>query len=222
VLGVPPPSGVVLLDLDGVLVDSRAAITGAMRAALDEHGLGPFGAGALEALIGPPLLLAVGALLEAEPDGPVVTSVVASYRARYAITSLTETTVVPGIPAALADLAARRRLALATSKPRRYAEPILDALGLRPHLSAVGAAEDDGPGAEKAAVVAGALAALGADRGVLVGDRRFDVEGAHAHGLAAIGATWGIGTADELTAAGADALCAAPAALPPLALALSA
>ena len=219
---MPRPAGVVLLDLDGVLVDSRAAITGAMRAALDEHGLGPFGTEALEALIGPPLLRAVGGLLGAETGGPLVTAVVASYRARYATTSLTETTVVPGIPAALEDLAARRRLALATSKPRRYAEPILRALGLRRHLSAVGAADDDGPGAEKAAVVAGALAALGADRGVLVGDRRFDVEGAHAHGLAAIGATWGVGSAHELTTAGAEALCATPAALPPLALALSA
>jgi beta-phosphoglucomutase-like phosphatase (HAD superfamily) len=66
---VPPPAGVGLLDLDGVLVDSRAAITGAMRAALDEHGLGPFGPQAPEALIGPPLLRAVGALLGAEPGG---------------------------------------------------------------------------------------------------------------------------------------------------------
>ena len=57
---------------------------------------------------------------------------------------------------------------------------------------------------------------------MLVGDRRFDVEGAHAHGLAAIGATWGVGSAHELTTAGAEALCATPAALPPLALALSA
>lgn len=219
---MPPPTGAVLLDLDGVLVDSRAAITGAMRAALDEHGLGPFGAEALESLIGPPLRRAVGGLLGVGPRDARVTAVVASYRARYATTSLTETTVVPGIPEALDALAARRPLALATSKPRRYAEPILDALGLRRHLAAVGAADDDGAGAEKAAVVAGALAALGADRGVLVGDRRFDVEGAHAHGLAAIGATWGIGTVDELTTAGADALCAAPAALPPLALALSA
>ncbi len=45
--------------------------------------------------------------------------------------------------------------ALATSKPRRYAEPILEVLGLRRRLAAVGATDDDGQGAEKAAVVAG-------------------------------------------------------------------
>ena len=219
---MPRPAGVVLLDLDGVLVDSRAAITGAMRAALDEHGLGPFGTRRSRRSSGRRSCARSAACWARRPAARSCTAVVASYRARYATTSLTETTVVPGIPAALEDLAARRRLALATSKPRRYAEPILRALGLRRHLSAVGAADDDGPGAEKAAVVAGALAALGADRGVLVGDRRFDVEGAHAHGLAAIGATWGVGSAHELTTAGAEALCATPAALPPLALALSA
>ena len=32
----------------------------------------------------------------------------------------------------------------------------------------------------------------------MVGDRLFDVVGAHANGLPAIGVTWGIGTAEEL------------------------
>lgn len=69
-----PVTGVVLLDLDGVLVDSRAVVTGAMRRALAEHGLGPCDAATLEGLIGPPLLGAVGALLGADPAGPLVTS----------------------------------------------------------------------------------------------------------------------------------------------------
>jgi phosphoglycolate phosphatase len=44
----------------------------------------------------------------------------------------------------------------------------------------------------------------------MVGDRSFDVEAARAHGLLAIGVTWGIGSAAELTAAGADVLIGAP------------
>ena len=44
----------------------------------------------------------------------------------------------------------------------------------------------------------------------MVGDRRFDVEGAHAHGLPCIGVLWGIGSEEELRAAGADALVATP------------
>jgi phosphoglycolate phosphatase len=44
--------------------------------------------------------------------------------------------------------------------------------------------------------------------GYVVGDRRHDVEGAHANGLGAVGVLWGYGTRAELEAAGADALVA--------------
>jgi phosphoglycolate phosphatase len=40
----------------------------------------------------------------------------------------------------------------------------------------------------------------------MVGDRRHDVEGAHANGLQAIGVLWGYGSRAELEAAGADVL----------------
>jgi phosphoglycolate phosphatase len=41
----------------------------------------------------------------------------------------------------------------------------------------------------------------------MVGDRRHDVEGARANGIASIGVTWGYGTRDELDEAGADVIC---------------
>jgi len=53
----------------------------------------------------------------------------------------------------------------------------------------------------KAAIIARALtalAALGCHAAAMVGDRSFDVEAARAHGLLAIGVTWGIGSAAEL------------------------
>lgn len=42
------------------------------------------------------------------------------------------------------------------------------------------------------------------DLAVMVGDRVFDVLGAHADGIAAIGVTWGIGDRAGLAWAGAD------------------
>ena len=46
----------------------------------------------------------------------------------------------------------------------------------------------------------------------MVGDRSFDVVGAHANGLPAIGVTWGIGTPEELR--DAERLIDAPHELP--------
>ena len=51
----------------------------------------------------------------------------------------------------------------------------------------------------------------------MIGDRSHDVLGARANQVAALGVTWGYGTRDELTQAGALALCDKPAELPGLA-----
>jgi phosphoglycolate phosphatase len=48
----------------------------------------------------------------------------------------------------------------------------------------------------------------------MIGDRSFDVIGAHACSIPAIGVSWGIGSAEELATAGADAVIDLPAQLP--------
>ena len=48
----------------------------------------------------------------------------------------------------------------------------------------------------------------------MVGDRHVDMEAARAHGLRAVGVTWGFGIADELRSAGADVLIGSPSELP--------
>jgi phosphoglycolate phosphatase len=47
----------------------------------------------------------------------------------------------------------------------------------------------------------------------MIGDRGVDMRAARHHGLHGIGALWGYGTHDELTAAGAHSLCEGPAGL---------
>ena len=47
----------------------------------------------------------------------------------------------------------------------------------------------------------------------MIGDRGVDMRAARHHGLHGIGARWGYGTHDELTAAGAHSLCEGPAGL---------
>ena len=44
----------------------------------------------------------------------------------------------------------------------------------------------------------------------MIGDRRFDVEGAAVHGIDTIGVTWGYGSHEELHAAGAWAIADHP------------
>jgi phosphoglycolate phosphatase len=199
-----------------VLADSRLAITSCMSDALAACGREPVAPESLYPLIGPSLSYGFSSLLGAEPDDPAVAACIASYRSVYADVSLRDTPVYPGVPEALAEIAPGRRLAVATSKPRAFAEPLIEALGIADAFEAVFAPELDLHVESKTATVATALRTLGASDVpvTMVGDRHVDMAAAHAYGLRAVGATWGFGTPAELREAGADVLVAAPADLP--------
>jgi phosphoglycolate phosphatase len=205
---------VVLFDLDGVLADSRAAIAGCMNHALAAGGHAMHAEADLHRFIGPPLPLAFAELLGEPVESDAVAACIASYRERYATASLTDTVPTPGIADALATLGEDHRLGVATSKPRAFAEPLLEALGLRRYFAAVTGPELSTRVEDKTTTVGAALREIGATRGAMVGDTAFDMVAAGAHGLHAVGVTWGIGGADELLAAGADLLVAEPADLP--------
>lgn len=211
----------LLFDLDGVLVDSYLPITGCINHVLEEHELPRRPPESLRRFIGPPLGLAFAEMTGTAPDSPLVASCLAAYRSRYAVVSLRETTVVPGIADVVDGLAGQFRLAVATSKPLAYAEPLLEVLGLRYLFTTVSGPDVTGETEGKAQTIAKALAALGhPTRSLMIGDRSFDIVGARTHALPSIGVTWGIGDREELECAGADVIIDAPGELPGVAIRL--
>jgi phosphoglycolate phosphatase len=204
----------IVFDLDGVLVDSRVPITRSIDYALETHGLPRPQLDRLERFIGPPLTVAFAELVGHPPDSPLVLACLASYRERYSEASLHETTVFPGIPEAVAVLAESHRLAVATSKPLAFAEPLLAALDLRASFDHVAGPDLDVNREDKQTTIRRVLSALDTTRAVMIGDRSFDIIGAHACGIPAIGVTWGIGSAEELAISGAEVIIDAPSRLP--------
>jgi phosphoglycolate phosphatase len=203
----------VLFDLDGVLIDSRAAITNCIRFGLQAVGAPAPSPDALAPWIGPPLIHAFTELAGAERAQAALDA----YRSRYVTSSLEETLPVPGVDAALARIAAAVPTALATSKPRAFALPLCERLGLARYLRVIEGPDLEAITETKAQTVARALAGLGLAPGadaVMVGDRRHDVEGARANGLRCVGVLWGIGERAELEQAGAAAIVETPDRLP--------
>jgi phosphoglycolate phosphatase len=205
--------GMVLFDLDGVLVDSRAAFLNSMALALADLGLPAFSREQLLPCIGPPLKTGFSGLLGREPEDPLVDALITAYREHYTTISLTDTTVFPGLEEALAALDEPK--AVATSKPFHYAEPLLVAVGLRDHFQAVFGPDLDSSGETKTQTITRALATLGTRSAVMVGDRSYDINGARANGIPSIGVLWGIGSFKELEQSGADYLISNPAQLGP-------
>lgn len=109
----------------------------------------------------------------------------------------------------------RRRLFVATSKPRVFAERIVDHHGLRPFFSHVYGAELDGCFDNKGELLAHALEREGLEASscIMVGDRAQDVRAARKNGLVPVGVAYGYGSREELLDAGAVAICANPSEL---------
>ena len=99
------------------------------------------------------------------------------------------------------------RLAVASSKPTVFVERILNHFGIADCFAVVVGSELSGARTKKEEVVQEALRQLfGASRpaAAMIGDRRFDVEGAKAHQLDSIGVAYGYALPGELQQAGAD------------------
>jgi phosphoglycolate phosphatase len=198
----------VIFDLDGVLADSRIAFARCVNAALVASGVPERPAADLHRYLGPPLH---ATFVELTEDASLAQDCLDAYRARYREHAATETTVPDGMADVIATLAGRMPLAVATSKPLALSAPLLDALGLLGHFDVVEGPSLEARAEPKAETIRRALAGLPAGlRAVMVGDTRFDVLGAHEHGLACIGVLWGIGSEEELREAGADLLVATP------------
>lgn len=203
----------LFFDLDGTLTDPRPGIVGCLQYALDRLGRPVPEEAALLWCIGPPLPDSLAALT-GSPEAAAEALV--HYRERFATLGLFENAVYPGIPELLARLRDEgRRLQLATSKPRVYAERILEHFGLAPFFERSFGAELDGRLGRKPELLAHALAETGADpaTAVMIGDRRHDVEAARACGLESIGVLYGYGSEAELRDAGAGRLAATVEAL---------
>ena len=203
----------VLFDLDGVLVDSRTAFAQSMNAALAQHGLPERDAEELHGYLGPPLHRTF-ATLAAGVGEEVVEGLVLSYRARYRTIAVAESAVFDGIAETLAELSAVMPLVVATSKYKALAEPLLEELGLRGYFQEIYGPSLQARDEAKSLTIGRALEGLPhARRPVMVGDRKFDVLGARAHGLPCVGVLWGIGSERELREAGAAALVREPSEL---------
>jgi phosphoglycolate phosphatase len=200
----------VLFDLDGTLSDSAPGILAALRYAFAANGLPPLDARTERVLLGPPFYESLPPLIGGEQNLP---GVIGAYREKYGEGGMFDTSVYDGIRDVLGELRdAGTRLAVATSKPEHYAQPIVEHLGLAEFFETVGGDELDGSLPTKALVIEKVLRRLDADSldGVMVGDRAHDVLGAREHGMRCVGAGWGYGMPGELQRAGADPVCAHP------------
>lgn len=210
-----------LVDLDGTLTDPYLGISGSILYALEKLDRPAIDENALRAAIGPPLEGSFAAMLGG--DAHLAKQALGHYRERFSSIGLYENVVFDGIPESLAVLQqAGVKMFLASSKPRVFCERILDHFGLTPFFATVHGSELDGRLGEKSELIAHILAAEAIDPAhcVMIGDRRYDIEGARANSIKVAAVGWGYGTVAEFEAFPPDAIVPHVADLAPTVLGL--
>jgi phosphoglycolate phosphatase len=207
-MAVMPPIYSVLLDLDGTLIDSQPGIAASCLAALRALGHEPDENLDIARAIGPPLEELMQVLLKSYGDDRVAEAV-AAYRQHYGESGLFQSEPYPGIGHSLKDMQqAGLRMYLATSKRAIFARRILEHLELDRYFNEIYGSVPSGELDHKPELLAHSASEhnLGPSHGLMVGDRRHDIIGAHAVGMRGLGVLWGYGSRQELETAGADQL----------------
>lgn len=195
----------ILFDLDGTLTDSGEGIMNCAQLALEHFGIHIPDRDTLRVFVGPPLHDTFRKFGVPEDQ---VDEAIRIYRSRYVPIGKFENTPYPGIRELLEKLCAQgHRLYVATSKPEDMSVEILEHFDLAKYFDHICGASLDRSRSSKDAVISYLLEQYShGEEMIMVGDTVFDILGAAAHGIPAVGVTWGYGNPEEMKKAGAAAI----------------
>jgi len=200
----------VIFDLDGTLTDPKAGIVNGLRLAFSQYGLSLENPDEYEVFIGPALRDFIPRRFPGHSE-ETYDAIVKAYRAYYSEKGKFENEPYPGIAEALEKLlAAGMRLAVATSKPKVFADEILEHFGLLPFFEYVSGPTLQHADSDKSSLITACIEALSADADetIMVGDRKYDIDGAHSAGIKCAAVLYGYGLPGEAEAA--DCTAATP------------
>lgn len=210
----------LLFDLDGTITKSEEGIFNCIKYALDWAGIPYPEYSVFRSFIGPSLYDSF--VREFGMGDAQAKEMVAKYRERYNVVGLFEAEVYDGVADTLSMLKEKGCiLSVATSKPTEPTLRILEKFGVRNYFDVVVGSNPDGTGSDKKNIISQVLESLKKDHGltedmidenqvVMIGDRRYDIEGGKACGLQTIGVLYGYGSREEFEAAGADHIVETP------------
>lgn len=198
--------GVVLFDLDGTITMSEEGIFNSIEYASLKYGFDKPDRAKLRCFIGPPLQKEFQRFYGLNDEqGALIT---AYYREYYSVKGVFECVLYDGVEDMLKTLySSGKRLALATSKPEKFARAILEHFGLDKYFEVICGSDMSPESSVKSVVINNALKRLSLQDTtgvIMVGDRHHDIDGAKQCHLASMGVLYGYGDRAEHENAGAD------------------
>ena len=195
-----PVYPIVLFDLDGTLTESGPGILSCVKETMRRLGVPEPPPELLRTFIGPPLFQSFSQTCGLPDD--VSDRAVNLYRDLYETEGLYKNSLYPHTLELLSTLQkAGAKLCIATSKPLPQANRVTAIFGLTPLVDFLaGPPDSDERASSKAELITSCLKrfSAGPQDAVMIGDTRFDAEGARLAGTDFIGMLHGYGTREEM------------------------
>lgn len=197
----------ILFDFDGTLMNTWPGIEATLSASLQALNIPVRDDAITQALVGIPLMRVFEELLDGDPANAGLAT--QKYRELFPVVGMPGARPFEGVVGMLEELTLRGRvLFLVTARNEMITKQMMKDHGLTGFFTWVRGEQEGEVPDSKAHMVAEVLHRFDLKPGdcVMVGDRRYDIEAAHANGIQAVGVTYGYGTNEELMDAGATLL----------------
>lgn len=201
----------ILFDFDGTLTDSSEGIFKSLTYAFESYGHGTPPQELLKKFIGPPLYHSF--TVYCGFDDKHAWEMTDKYRERYRKIGYLESRLYDGIAETLKDLKEQGYiLATASSKPLHFVDQICENLKIKSYFDFLGGTEFDNTSESKATVILNAMKNIGAvpEETLMVGDTKFDIEGAHQVGIPCCAVLYGFGTREDFEEYNAEYIVETP------------
>lgn len=196
----------IYFDLDGTIIDSAPSIITGLKITLEKYGYDIPDYATLRKCVGPPFTYSFPNYLGIRDED--FADAVATYRYYYDNENgYMNVDAFEGVEGLLEALVKRGYcLFVCTSKPEPTARKILEGLGLAKYFTDICGATLDAKINTKEQVINLCFSRAPwhlKEETILIGDTKFDVDGAKASGIECIGVSWGFGSTDEMLEHGA-------------------
>lgn len=194
----------VIFDFDGTICDTGEGILKSAKYALEAFGYDAPDYEELTCFIGPPLLITFQEKFGA--DAATADELVRKFRERYTNKGVFESKLYDGVKELLITLKKDNiKIGIASSKPQDYIETLLDHFGIKSYFDVICGVSFTADCESKASIIARCQKELdtAGNLCLMVGDKKYDMEGAKANLIDSAGVLWGYGTKFEHIEAGA-------------------
>lgn len=196
----------VIFDFDGTVADTGRGIFNCIRYALEKNGLPELEEKSLRTFIGPPLHESF--MRECHVDMELADKLVASYREIYSVKGIYEFDLYDGITDLLEEIQSAGGITgIASSKPEDFINIILNDTGIKKYFTVTAGSDPRYIESDKTTIVKTCIEKMKLPENakvLMVGDRLYDIVGAHNVGIPCAAVLFGYGSREEFEKYKAD------------------